>query len=260
MTSNSQALTEVETQQKINAAFEKAGLPQNKINSLLDTIKSQISCDDECQKRKQADLLKQKYKDAKQNVTDSPFELTTAEKNYYEFTEGDDGYNQMLLNRYTKSAKTMKKQSLEKHAKVMDEIYLLEQDYDATKLYEKRMNELLEIKMKELKTLENVVDTDISTTQTNDRKVIYEDHEYGTLHNTRKWTLAIYYFLVPCYLYFGKFFSEQKYTDITTWFLMILYCVFPLLINFIVGILFYLKHQMAYYLNNKAPKNVYENI
>jgi len=260
MTTNSQALTEVETEQKMNAAFEKAGLPQNKINSLLDTIKSQITCDDECQKRKQADALKQKYNDAKKNVTDAPFELTTAEKNYYEFIEGDDGYNQMLLNRYTKTAKAMKKKSLGIHENVMTDIHVLEQDYEATKLYEKRMNELLELRMKQFKTLAKTVDKDIAETQTNDRKVIYEDHEFGSLHNTRKWTMSIYYFLVPCYLYYGKFFSAQKYKDIGTWILMILYCVFPLLLNVVVGILFYLKHQIDYYLKNKAPKNVYENI
>ena len=223
-------------------------------------MQSQITCDDECQKRKQADALKQKYKDAKKNVTDAPFELTSAEKNYYEFIEGDDGYNQMLLNRYTKTARAMKKQSLEKHEKVMTDINVLEKDYDATKLYEKRMNELLELRMKQFKTLTKIVDKDIAEIETNDRKVIYEDHEYGSLHNTRKWTMAIYYFLVPCYLYFGKFFSAKKYKDIGTWILMVLYCVFPLLLNIIVGILFYLKHQIDYYLKNKAPKNVYENI
>jgi hypothetical protein len=136
-------------QKQLNEALEKSDLSPTAINNLLTTVSNSITCDDECQRRKNADALKLKYDAAKQNVKDAPFELTTAEKNYYEYIEGDEGYNKMLLERYTKTAKELKKKSLTKHEEIMKDINILYKDLETTRLYEKRMIELKKIRTQE---------------------------------------------------------------------------------------------------------------
>lgn len=247
-------------QKQLNEALEKSDLSPTAINNLLTTVSNSITCDDECQRRKNADALKLKYDAAKQNVKDAPFELTTAEKNYYEYIEGDEGYNKMLLERYTKTAKELKKKSLTKHEEIMKDINILYKDLETTRLYEKRMIELLKIRTQEYDQLKKAVDQDLASTETNDRKVEYEDHEYKGLHSVRTWTTALYYFLIPCYLYFSDFFSASRYKSVKTWILLVLYCLFPLLINPLADFIFFIKDQINFYMNNKAPKNVYENI
>ena len=166
----------------------------------------------------------------------------------------------MMLERYTKTAKELKKKSLKKHQEIMKDIRILDRDLEATKLYERRMIELLQIRTQEYKQLKKAVDQELSSTETNDRKVEYEDHEYQGLHSVRKWITALYYFLIPCYLYFSDFFSAARYKNIITWILLVLYCLFPLLVNPISNFIFFLKDKLNFYMNNKAPKNVYEDI
>ena len=247
-------------QQQLDAALKKSGMDPAAITNLLTTVSSSIVCDDECQKRKQIDALKLKYDAAKQNVKDAPFELKTAEKNYYEYAEGDEEYRKMLLERYTKTAKEMKKKSLIKHDEIMKDINILYKDLETTRIYEKRMIELLKIKTQEYDQLKQAVDQDLASTETNDRKVEYEDHEYQGLHSVRKWTTVFYYFLIPCYLYFSDFFAVARYKSVITWILLVIYCLFPLLINPLSKFIFFIKDQLNFYMNNKASKNVYEDI
>lgn len=247
-------------QEQLNSALKDSGLSPTAINNLMTTVTNSITCDDECQRRKNADALKLKYEAAKANVKEAPFELTNAEKNYYEYVKGEEGYNKMMLERYTKTAKELKKKSLKKHQEIMKDIRILDRDLEATKLYERRMIELLQIRTQEYKQLKKAVDQELSSTETNDRKVEYEDHEYQGLHSVRKWITALYYFLIPCYLYFSDFFSAARYKNIITWILLVLYCIFPLLVNPISNFIFFLKDKINFYMNNKAHKNVYEDI
>ena len=74
-------------QEQLNSALKDSGLSPTAINNLMTTVTNSITCDDECQRRKNADALKLKYEAAKANVKEAPFELTNAEKNYYEYIE-----------------------------------------------------------------------------------------------------------------------------------------------------------------------------
>ena len=247
-------------QQELDDALEKSGLSKTSINNLLSSVANSITCDDECQKRENADKLKLKYDAAKDNLSNAPYEVNKTEKNYYEYIIGDDGYKKMLIDRYTKTAHDLKNKSIKKHDEIMKEIKVLYKDLEATKIYEKRMIELLKIRTQEFKQLKSAVEQDLGDTQKNDRKVDYENKEYKGLHNIRIWITVFYYLLIPLYLFLSDFFPAAKYKSIKIWILLILYCIFPLLINYISQLIFYLKDQINDYLDNKAPKNVYKDI
>lgn len=235
-------------------------LSQTQINNLIAKVNSYTDCDSTCRRNKNLQDLKDKLTTAKENLKNGPSSVSTAEKNYYVFSEGEKGYEDRMLQRYTKTADLRKQKALTKHKELIKDINTMINDYTAETLYTQRIDELLEIKIKENKKLKKQLDTDLSTTLTNDRRVTYEDKQLNGLHSFRKTMKYIYYSILVIYLIFGKFFKKALYKKPLTWLLIIIYIVFPFLINLISRLVFYLFHKMKYLLNNKSPKNVYTNL
>ena len=103
--------SDLQQQTAINQALADAGLPQNKINSLIELAKERLMCDSACQKEKKSAELKKKFTSAQKNLRDAPEEVSLAEKNYYVFSQGYPAYEDMLFDRYSKTAEEMKKKT-----------------------------------------------------------------------------------------------------------------------------------------------------
>ena len=235
-------------------------LTQDKINTLISKVNNYTACDTTCRRNKDLQALKEKLSEAKNNLKNAPTAVETAEKNYYVFSEGEKGYEDRMLQRYTKTADLRKQKALTKHRELVKDITTMISDYNAETLYTQRMNELLEIKIKKNKNLKKQVDNNLSTTLTNDRRVTYEDKQLNGLHSMRKTMKYIYYSILVIYLIFGNFFKNSLYKKPIVWLYIILYIAFPFIINLISEFVFNLFHKIKYLLNNKAPKNVYTNL
>jgi hypothetical protein len=249
--------TDLQQQLAINKALTQAGLPQNKINSLIELAKERLMCDTACQREKETTSLKKKFNNAKMNLRDAPEEVSVAEKNYYVYANGENAYEDMLDKRYVKDAQVLKKKSLDKHRTLLREINILIQDYDAETIYSKRMNELLNVRQTENKRLRNEIDQNIATVQTNDRRTDYEDMEIESALGTQKFLRYIYFSLLVLWIIMGDFFSKHRYASLKTWILIVLYCVFPFIVNKLVEVAYYITGKADYIINNKAPKDVY---
>lgn len=64
-----------------------------KLNDLLAQSSDSLMCGPTCQEEKKKKSLEQNYFAAQGNVVTAPVMLQAAEKNYYEYTEGEAGYN-----------------------------------------------------------------------------------------------------------------------------------------------------------------------
>ena len=252
--------SDLQQQAAINQALTDAGLPQNKINSLIELAKERLMCDSACQKEKKSADLKKKFEKAQTNLRDAPEDVSSAEKNYYVYAKGYPAYEDMLFDRYSKTAEELKKKSTQKHKKLMEEIDTYIKDYKAEVIYSKRMNELLKVRVKENRRLRIEIEDDIAVVQTNDRRVTYEDKELDSAATVRKTLRFLYYFMLVLWILLGDFFSKSRYANLKTWGLMAIYIAFPFAINKIIELIYYITGQVSYIIDNKGPKNVYASL
>jgi hypothetical protein len=207
-----------------------SGTDINNLNSMINLANDRLTCDSECQRKRKADNYKKKWELAKKNYEQAPEEIKQAEKNYYVYDKGYSAYEDMLYDRYTKSASEFKEKSLIKHTELDDELNNLINNYESGSLYLSRMNQLMSIKLKENDKFKRDIDKYIGFTQTSGRKVVYEDRQRDTLSTYRKIILFIYFLMVTIYIVFGTFIPSKEYKNWKTLLVLILYIIFPFFI------------------------------
>ncbi len=252
--------SDVQQQNMLDAALVSAGLPQNRLNAMIEMARDRLVCDADCRKGREAENLKKIWDKSKTNLRDAPDKERIAEKNYYVYTDGEQGYRDMLFKRYTKNADQLRSKSLEKHDELVSELRALLADYVAETTYSKRMNELLRIRMRENKELKSAIDQKVGITLTNDRKVDYEDQEFDWLRSVRRGLMLLYYIILVLYLILGNFFKDALYRNWKAWVAIVGYIAFPFAIYYIVLFIYFIVSKVHFLLTNKAPKNVYENL
>lgn len=243
--------TELTQQALIDKTLISAGLPENKLNSLISMAADKLMCDETCQRNRQAEKYKNKLNLLQTQFKDAPEEIKKAEKNYYVFDKGYPAYKDMLFDRYSKTAEEFKKTSLIKHKAVQAELNNLFDNYESGTTYLIRMNQLLEIKLKEKKRLKREIDNYIGATQTSGRKVVYEDRQREWLGTYRTILLVFYFLFLIFYILFGNF----TYKNWKTWVVIIIYVLFPFyilntLVNLCISLYNYIK-------SIRINKNVY---
>jgi len=131
------------------------------------------------------------------------------------------------------------------------------------KIYEKHYNRMVELsdtRRNENKQLIKDVDSSNLLVNTNKRRVVYEKREFGGLQTYRIVLLIAFYLLLVIYLIFGNFFSSRLYRNRLFLFIFVPLCVSPFIIKYVVRLLYYITRKINYFLDNRAPKNVYVNI
>jgi len=251
---------DINQQDAINSALTSAGLPVNKLNGLIAMAKDHLLCNKECQKEREATRLKKVWESSEHNLKTAPVQVEVAEKNYYLFDKGYSKYQDVLFDRYSKTAEETKQTSLAKHKTLLNELKTLMINYDAETIYSKRMNELLRLRKKENKQLRADIDTYIGVTQTDARKVDYENIETSWIAKVRTMLTYFYYGLFVAYILFSNYFATEKYKSIKAWLLMVTYLIFPWLLNWIIIQLYHIKNYIHHLFMIRPYKNVYEHI
>lgn len=244
-------------QQQLQNTFNAMGLPSNKMNSIVANLQSMITCDSDCQKRKKADQLRDKWKAAKDDLVTAPSNVQSTEQTYYVFTEGEVGYRKMLVDRYTKVANKRGASAKQSHHELMHELEILLGNYTAQVSSAKRLRELLQVRVNENTELSRAQDNDIAAVQTNDRRVVYEDWAQDWLHTVKKLFRILYVAIAVVFLYTGTFFQKKGYATITGWLMPVALTAFPFLVYMLVIHIGELYKTVRWYANNKAIKDVY---
>jgi hypothetical protein len=251
---------DIQQQDAINNALISAGLPQNKLNGLISMAQDHLLCDSACQKERTSNKLKKIWDNAKINLRTAPEQVENAEKNYYIYDKGYAKYQDLLFDRYSKSAEEMKQSSIIKHDELVSKLKTLMKTYDAETIYSKRMNELLRLRKNENKQLKDDINNYIGTVQTNERKVDYENIDSSWISTIRTVLIYIYYFLFVLYFIISDYFITEKYKSIKVWIYIVCYLIFPYFLNWIVVQLYYIKNYIYHKFTMRSYKNAYKNI
>lgn len=226
----------------------------DQLNALIEQSAQAIMCGPECQKQKNTEDLKQKYLDAQTNMQTAPMQLEEAKKNYYVFSEGQNAYNNVqegdLKIKAEKISKLIAEKFLEevKHAKILN-FY-----YNSDIINSKNTIELYADYLKKNKTTETLIRDSRGDMLTNDRKSYYEIQEYDNLVTWNSRFLYFYYFCVILFIV-GLFFLPNQFTNIQKAIFIIIFVIYPFIIDYITSFLSKIINIIQSYL----PKNVYNN-
>lgn len=229
----------------------------NNINATLSTLVGKIGCDSECQRRKKIDELKKKWHNAEKIQQEAPENTEDAERNYYVYEKGESGWKEVLIKRYTNIANENKHTSLKEHKLLIDELDTLIKDYQGETVALNKLKVLLKIRLEEQKNLVDAVDSEQSSAQTNDRRVVYGEWAQEWLGTIKSLLIAMYIIIAVAYIFLGPLIKESEYKTLNGWIKPIIIVIIPFIIRYIVDLIYVIKSKLAWWFDNLAPKDVY---
>ena len=165
-----------------------------------------------------------------------PEQEKEAHKNWYIALNGEQAYENLFREQQNYNNRRMNEQERinkqhneDEKTKLSIKIQSLQNTYNNLREYESKLikeNQILEIELDKMK-------GDINK---NNRKYDYENIEITRILNSRYIVLFLYYIIFIIYLIFGNFSKNIVYKNKKILFFMILYSVFPFLINYILYI------------------------
>jgi len=111
--------------------------------------------------------------------------------------------------------------------------------------YNKSMNLLKNTRLNELKNIKSKLDTYEQNLNIDNRKNNYNSENYEIYKSIYFYVLIVYYFLLGLYFIYSDFFTYQKYKNKYYLFGILIYILFPYLLNYI---LFFINNMYIYFL------------
>lgn len=232
----------------------------NGINSTLVDLVKKIGLTPEQIRENTLKNLKSKWDSTAKVEKNAPQKTFDAEHAYYKFKVGESGWKDLLLKKYTNIANNNKEEALKIHKAFINQLDTLTNDYKGEIESLVKIKELLKIRLNENDSLKSAIDSQEATTQTNDRRVVYEVWAKGWLGTIKSLLTTIYVILAIVYLVWGPFLEQSQYKTLVGWLKPLILFVLPFTIYYIVQFFYFIKSKIAWYLDNKASKDVYLNL
>lgn len=212
------------------------------------------------QKQKQMDDAIKAVTTARATAESADKKIYVAEKKLHNLDETEPNPETILESTAGIKSEKIVDIGIQKSEKSFEDIKYLLDDYKAVQIYYDKIDKFLKMEEDENKKLTEQLEKDITITETNDRKVIYEKYSSEGLEDNRKIMIYVYYTILVIYFIFGSFFKEKEYKSVPMWFFIIFYIALPFIINEITGRIVYAYKYAIYVVTNKLPKNVYTDL
>ena len=248
--------TKEEIQAKMNALAASFGEARENINCLAGSI---------CDVRAHTEKLQKIYKATKRNMQLAPLELSLAEKNIYEYNNGESGgdarYQALIIDRFATTAQELQQNSVEKQQEYMSDLAQALRQYQAQQLFAIRTNELLKTRIKDNTDLKKKLEVYHRILHTSQRKVVYENKDMSNIYMWRRVMLFFYYGAIIVYIIFGNFIPDKLYTQYSVWLLIVIACIVPVILNILMKWLFVIGDVISYWFMNDMPhRDVYAKL
>ena len=248
--------------------LKRQGIKPNQFDELLKVLQAEALYNGFLINAEEAQKLKQQWLDYIELKKKIPEIIDNKEETYYLFTEKvglnpPGTYHDILKTRYTKEADKTKKNELIEFDNFKRDITVMLNDYTGLTNAYYKIKELLNVRKKQKKKLEEKINQFINTVNTNERKIFYEIKEKDSLNFYKYILFFIYYLLIIYYLLFGSFFWNDKYKNYKNWIILILYISLPFFLMNIINLLFRFYHYVKSLINRQYPNidyNDYSNL
>jgi hypothetical protein len=226
----------------------------NKFNSFLDKATQAISCDSECQKQQVEQKLKDKYLNAKTNLSLAEPEFELAKRNYYTYVSGQSGYDEMIENELREKADLIVEKFQENYHDETKKIQSQLETYNGLLINFKNVVDLDKKYKRENKQLYKQFKEGTNDILTDERKTFYEDQRNESLNSYYYYILWIVYIIVfICLIVFSLVYPSQT-TFKSKILLIVVFVVLPFVSTWILGKII----TILYWLFGMLPKNVYK--
>ena len=250
-------MTSTDLNSKIQSMTGKSSGTMNSIyNNLLDMV----TCDSDCQNQKNIDDLRQKWENAKKTQKNAPQATLEAQKNYLIASEGVQGYHNTMFNYYSKVADELKDKSKSSNADFLKDMDNLISEYSLDEINIDKLKDLLQVRLKQNKSYKQKLDASNKIVQTNDRKVVYENWAKQGLTTTAIILYIIYAVIYIVFIVVTVKNPNFDFKNYKSYISIIIFLIIPFIIKYIALLIKYIYNNLNFYLDNKAPKNVFKNL
>lgn len=231
-------------------------LDLNKFNAFLDAAAKTIACGPECQQQKKKDELKERYDTAEDNLTLAEPQYQIAKQQYYTFSAGQSGYEDMMETEYREKATTV----LQSFSQTLDEaLSKLNTQLDTYKgllVNYRNVVDLQKQYQRENAKLFQQWKTNTHDILTNERKTFYEDQQIGVLNGYYQYFLWTAYVLtIACFAAFSLLYPSSFGLRSRIVILGALIAL-PFISTWLLGKVI----QIVYWIIGLLPKNVYTQL
>jgi hypothetical protein len=227
----------------------------SQINDIIEKANSAIICGPECQRQKQADMLRQKYLDAQTNLQTAPINLENSRKEYYVFTEGQPYYDNLLEQELKQKAEIIAKLLTESFNDELASAITMNEYYKTDVENCKNTQELLIKTIEENDKLQLELRKTRGDILTNDRKTYYENNASDKLDVWYKFWWYVYYIAVIILL-IALVMTPSSLSIIVKVLLFILVSCYPYYISYIIDWIY----AFITSIRDTVPKSVYNKL
>lgn len=225
----------------------------NSFNAFLQKAQETISCDQECQRQKTEQQLKDKYQSAQANLMLAEPQYEVAKQAYYTYVDGPNGYSDMLEKELDGKAS---QQASKFRDTIQNAVNKIESDittYNGILINYSNLVDLYQQYVRDNATLEKQYKDNANDVLTNERKTFYENQQIGRLNMFYKILWVVYIVVVLAFFAVSMFRSSN--TSLTTRMGMgVFFVILPFFSTWLLGMVVYLSS----FLFNLLPKNVYK--
>jgi hypothetical protein len=222
------------------------------LKSLGQLSTNALLCGPDCQKQKTLTNLEQIYIKAQNEVVVAPVNLQTAKKNYYVFSQGETGYNNMLEQELKKKVDGIAISMTNLFNNEIQKAHILNSYLNNDIINSKNTVELYKTYLSKNKTIEKEIKNSHGDILTNDRKSYYEIQEND---NLKGWyNIFVTSYFIIALVYFGRFILlNNNLSYIIKIIIVILLIIFPYIIDPVTVFIFSLFSKIF----SLLPKDVY---
>jgi len=245
--------------------MQRQGVQPQQFNNLFKMLENKILNNENLINSSEAQKLKQQWQDYVNLKKEIPDIIDNKEETYYLFTEKvglnpPGTYHSVLKTRFTKEAENNRNNEIIEIDDFRRTTTVMLNDYTGLTNSSNKIKELLNVRRKQKKKLEEKIDQFIRTVDTNERKIFYEIKEEDWLNFYKYFIFFIYYLLVIYYLFFGSFFWNDKYKNYKNWIILILYISLPFFLMNLINLFFRFYDYVKSLINRQFPRNVYVDL
>jgi hypothetical protein len=227
----------------------------NDFNALMDQAANAIMCGPDCQREKKSNQLKSTYVNAKTNLQTAPNQVQQAAKNYYTFTKGEAGYNEILETQLYKKADKITQEYQQSFDNDVAEITTEINTYDGLLINFMNVFDLYtKYKLENVKLEKEVKDT-TSDIVTNDRKTFYEEQGIESLQFYYK-IIRILYIILAISLVLSLLLLPSQLKRSSKLLIVVGVVLYPFISTKLLAFVI----QLYYGIINMLPKNMYRNV
>jgi hypothetical protein len=153
---------------------------QAKLDAIQEQQQSLLEMTPSQHRSKQLSKLYEDVLDAKSTAKNAPFRVTATEQKYYRVRDGPDGYQDHLLQLYTKDGRGLRDRMLSRHKSQMEEVNQSLSYYESVRTYLRNISEVQTVLLNHIRTLLDKIR--MSEVETTYRKTYFMDQVQTTLH------------------------------------------------------------------------------